>query len=234
MRRLAVFLALTFSILSLANDRVSRVRASRSEDVKALLKQAGLGSPVDEAYLRVFKEERQVELWASAAGKPMALVKSWTICAASGDLGPKRVEGDLQVPEGLYEVSEFNPTSNYHLALKVAYPNASDRVRSDRKTPGGLIYMHGKCASIGCIAIEDEPIEVVYLVALDARRKPIRIDLFPRRLDAKWLEAQHESPNAALWAELAPAYQQFERTHRPAAFSVDPRSGAYRVKSATP
>jgi murein L,D-transpeptidase YafK len=226
--RLAAILLLTLATHALA-DRVSTVRARRAADVKALVKEAGLDSPVDEAYLRVFKEERQVELWASRAGKPMVLVKTFGVCAASGELGPKRQEGDLQVPEGLYEVSEFNPTSSYHLALKVSYPNASDRVRSDQKTPGGLIYMHGKCASIGCIAIEDAQIEEVYLTVLDARRKPIRIDLFPRRLSAKWLEAQKSSPHAGLWNELWPAYANFEATHRPVAFTVDRKTGAYRV-----
>jgi murein L,D-transpeptidase YafK len=181
-------------------------------------------------YVRVFKEERQVELWASASPKaPMVLVKTWAVCAASGEVGPKRREGDLQVPEGLYEIAEFNPTSNYHLALKVSYPNASDRVRSDQQAPGGLIYMHGKCASIGCIAIEDEQIEEVYLIALEARKKPSRVDLFPRRLSLEWLATQRASPYAAFWAELWPAYEQFEATRRPAVFSVDRKTGAYVV-----
>lgn len=222
------WLLLTFvSMTAAANPRVDEVRKARAEDVKKLLAEAGLPSPVDAVYLRAFKAEKLVELWAGKKGAPMVLVKSYPICAASGALGPKRKEGDLQVPEGLYEISEFNPGSNFHLSMKVSYPNASDRVRSDARRPGGLIYLHGNCASIGCIAIEDEPIEEVYLITQDSKVRPIRIDIFPSKLTPEFLSAQGESEHAALWRELEPAFTAFESTRRPAAFSV--RNGAYVV-----
>jgi murein L,D-transpeptidase YafK len=227
-RTMVVVLAL--SSTALAADKVKEVRARRLADVKALLEKAGLSFPVDEVYLRAFKKERVVELWASKKGQPMHLVKSYPFCAASGELGPKRKEGDLQVPEGLYEVPEFNPGSAYHLSMKVSYPNASDRLRSDPKTPGGLIYLHGNCASIGCIAIEDEPIEEVYLIALEAKRRPIRFDLFPMRLTAEALAAAEGEPHLDFWKELAPAFTAFEQVHRPAGFRVNPKTGAYFVK----
>lgn len=224
--------SLLLASTTLAADRVKEVRTRRAADVKALLEKVGLPSPVDEVYLRAFKQERQLELWAGRRGKPLVLVKTYPFCAASGELGPKRREGDLQVPEGLYEVPEFNPTSNFHLSMKVSYPNASDKVRSDATRPGGLIYLHGSCASIGCIAIEDEPIEEVYLVSLDAKRRPIRFDIFPMRLTPEVLLAQADAPHAALWKELAPAFTSFEQTKRPAKFNVDRRTGAYGVSLA--
>lgn len=228
MTRVVVCCAVLCSNLLLAGDRVSEVRARRQADVKALVTRAGLTYPVAEAYLRVFKAEREVELWASGrAGQPMVLIKRWSVCAASGEAGPKRQEGDLQVPEGLYEVSEFNPWSNYHLALKVSYPNASDLVRTtDRAHPGGLIYMHGKCASIGCIAIEDEQIEEVYLITADARRRSTRIDLFPARLTDEWLEAASPE-HRDFWTELRPFFARFETNHRPVAFKVERTTGRY-------
>jgi murein L,D-transpeptidase YafK len=224
------FVLLVVLSLSAWGDRVTEARTRRAADLKALADHAGLTLPVDEVYLRVFKHERQVELWATSTRHgAMSLIKTYDICAASGELGPKRKEGDLQVPEGLYEVPEFNPTSSYHLALKVSYPNASDRVRSDPQTPGGLIYMHGKCASIGCIAIEDEPIEEVYLFALDSKRKPVRLDVFPRRLTRA--ELADPSPWRSFWLELLPALEVFEQTHRPPPFTVDRKTGAYVVKT---
>lgn len=222
--RLLVLLALA-ATPALAADKVKEVRARRAADVKALLEKAGLTSPVDEVYLRAFKRERQLELWAGKKGKPLVLVKTYPFCAASGDLGPKRKEGDLQVPEGLYEVPSFNPYSAYHLSMKVSYPNASDLVRSDPKRPGGLIYLHGSCASIGCIAIEDEPIEEVYLISLDARRRPIRFDIFPARLTEENLATLGDA-HVDFWKELAPAFRAFEQTRRPPAFSVR-KTGAY-------
>jgi murein L,D-transpeptidase YafK len=225
MRVVTLLLALVSS-LAFA-DRVSDARKRRTHDLEALVQKAGLTLPLDEVYLRVFKQERQVELWAtSKRNGPMVLVKTYEICSASGEAGPKRKEGDLQVPEGFYEVPEFNAVSNYHLALKVSYPNASDRVRSDHATPGGLIYLHGNCVSIGCIAIRDEPVEEVYLLAFDAKKKPVRLDSFPMRLKAAELE-KSDSPHAAFWKELLPGLEVFERTHRPPAFTVDRKTGAY-------
>lgn len=211
-------------------DKVKDVRARRAADVKALVEKAGLTYPVEEVYLRGFKKERVLELWAGKRGAPLVLLKMYPFCAASGELGPKRKEGDLQVPEGLYEVPEFNPFSDYHLSMKVSYPNASDRLRSDARRPGGLIYLHGNCASIGCIAIEDAPIEEVYLIAADAKRRPIRIDLFPTRLTDEALSSLEGSPHLPFWKELQPAFAKFEATKRPAAFSVSPKTGAYVLK----
>ncbi len=229
MRVFLVLLTL-LSTTALAKDKVKEVRTRRTADVKALVEKVGLSYPVDEVYLRAFKKERQLELWASKKGQPMALVKTYPFCAASGDLGPKRKEGDSQVPEGLYEVPSFNPFSSYHLSMEVSYPNASDRFRSDTKRPGGNIYLHGNCASIGCIAIEDEPIEEVYLITFDAKRRPIRFDIFPTRLDPEGLKSLNDPGLADFWAELAPAYTAFEQNHRPAAFSVSKKTGAYVLK----
>ena len=71
----------------------------------------------------------------------------------SGTMGPKRLQGDYQVPEGFYYINEFNPNSNYHLHLGLNYPNASDKILSDSLRPGGDIYIHGSCVSIGCIPL---------------------------------------------------------------------------------
>jgi len=57
---------------------------------------------------------------------PLTLVKTYPVCAASGVLGPKRHQGDEQVPEGFYHVRRFNPESTYHLSLGIDYPNESD------------------------------------------------------------------------------------------------------------
>jgi murein L,D-transpeptidase YafK len=218
-----------FTAQVLAADRVSRARVERTEELKQLVARAGLRLPLDRVYLRVFKEERELELWGADAGKPMTLVKRYPICAASGEAGPKRREGDLQVPEGFYQVSGFNPVSDFHLAMKVSYPNASDRIRSDREHPGGLIFLHGDCASVGCIAIEDGPIEELYLLSLDSRRRPIHIDIFPFRMTEERLELP--SPHQAFWNELYQGELEFQRTHRPPDIAVDGTSGAYRLRA---
>lgn len=224
-------LLLTLLPLVASAGRIEKIREARKAELAALVEKAGLTYPVDEVYVRGFKQERVLELWAGSRGKPLSLIKTYPFCAASGELGPKREEGDLQVPEGLYEVTEFNPGSNFHLSFKVGYPNASDRVRGTRGKLGGLIYVHGNCASVGCIAIEDGPIEEVYLLALDARIKPVRIDLFPFRLSEKALAAAKTDSHLEFWKELAPAWAGFEQTHRPAKFKVEAKTGAYVVSA---
>jgi murein L,D-transpeptidase YafK len=203
----------------LSADRVATARTERAADVKQLWQSAGLKAPPQEVYLRAFKKERELELWGGARGKPLTLIKTYPFCAASGKLGPKRREWDEQVPEGFYEVSQFNPTSDFHLSLKVSYPNASDKVLSDPDHPGGLIYLHGGCASIGCIAITDPAIEEVYLLTLDAAVKPIHFDIFP----------SHASDEDDFSKQLAPGLEVFEQSKRPPRVKVDPKTGAYTV-----
>jgi murein L,D-transpeptidase YafK len=122
--------------------------------------------PPQELYLRSFKYDRQLEVWVKEEGNlSFRLFKTYKVCMQSGTMGPKRMQGDYQVPEGFYYINEFNPNSNYHLALGLNYPNASDRILSDSIRPGNSIYIHGSCVSTGCIPIADFPIEELYIMA---------------------------------------------------------------------
>src|SRR5947209_864035 len=96
----------------LASDRVAAARTERAADVKQLWQSAGLKAAPAEVFLRAFKKERLLEVWGGPRGKPLTLIQTYPFCAASGELGPKRKEGDLQVPEGFYEVAQFNPWSD--------------------------------------------------------------------------------------------------------------------------
>ncbi len=122
--------------------------------------------PAKSLYLRNFKFDGKLEAWIQTEeGGPYRLFKSYNVCALSGNLGPKRFEGDYQVPEGFYYVNEFRPNSQYHLALGVNYPNASDRLLSNPTKPGGAIYVHGSCVTVGCIPITDDLIKELYVLA---------------------------------------------------------------------
>ncbi|MCY7291418.1 MAG: hypothetical protein LH615_04475, partial [Ferruginibacter sp.] len=128
---------------------------SRMEDsLKKQFEKQNLNWPPQAMYLRSFKFDRQLEIWVKSSTKePYKLFKTYKVCQQSGSMGPKRVEGDYQVPEGFYYINEFNPNSNYHLSLGLNYPNASDRILSDAIRPGSAIYIHGNCVSTGCIPI---------------------------------------------------------------------------------
>ena len=89
-------------------------------------------------FIRAFKKEKLLEVWVKEARqRKLRLVNTYDFCATSGDLGPKRKEGDLQIPEGVYTINHFNPLSNFHLSLGINYPNASDKILSDPRKPGG-------------------------------------------------------------------------------------------------
>ncbi|MDO9156087.1 MAG: hypothetical protein Q7U17_04390, partial [Sediminibacterium sp.] len=86
--------------------------------------------------------------------------------------------------EGFYYINEFNPNSDYHFSLGINYPNHSDLSFPDSKSPGGEIYIHGKCATVGCIPILNNPIEELYVLANIVRKQGqdfIPVHIFPVR-----------------------------------------------------
>jgi len=98
-------------------------------------------------------------------------IKSYPVLGASGQLGPKLKEGDMQVPEGFYGVEYLNPNSSYHLSMKIAYPNADDRARAaleGRTRLGGDIMIHGNSGSSGCLAMGDPAAEDLFILAARA------------------------------------------------------------------
>jgi murein L,D-transpeptidase YafK len=214
-----------------------------AELVAALFSAKGLAARRSDVFIRVFKEEAAVELWArSGSTDTFALVRTYEICASSGRLGPKRRQGDGQVPEGVYRVSGFNPTSAFHMSLRLNYPNASDAVLGEKGQLGGDIFIHGNCVTIGCVPIQDEFIEQLYLVCVYARdrgQKEIPVHVFPTRMDqtgmAMLRRASRDTTLQGFWSDLRQVYDAFERTHRVPTVTVG-RDGSYRVveRQATP
>ena len=203
--------------------RVAGARNATQESLRSLFQERGLTYPAREIFIRVFKHERVLELWGrSDPDAEFSLIKEYPVCALPGQLGPKRRMGDVQVPEGIYFIDEFNPNSAYHLSLRVNYPNLSDRLRREHLALGGDIYIHGGCETIGCVPIEDQNIKELYWIAVqatDAGQAIIPIHIFPARLDddrLRWLNGtfQPERDLRLFWANLAEAYRYFEQTRR--------------------
>ncbi|MEI6949373.1 energy transducer TonB [Paraflavisolibacter sp. H34] len=162
----------------------------RKEDtLRKQFEAKGLVWPAKFIYIRSFKYDGHLEIWVkNDRREAFKLFKTYRICALAGTLGPKRMAGDYQVPEGFYYINEFKPHSNYHLALGINYPNASDRLLSDSLRPGGDIYIHGSCVTVGCIPLTDDKIEEVYLLAAYAKNLGqdfIPVHIFPIRYDVK-------------------------------------------------
>ena len=205
-------------------DVNQRVRPRLMEELNK--REMEIGQPV---YLRAFKEERQLELWMrSATG--WQLWRTYPIAAASGYAGPKLREGDYQVPEGFYGITSrlVNPASSYHLALNIGYPNHYDL---QHQRTGSFIMIHGRAASIGCLAMTDPVIEEIFLLvtaALDQGQAEVPVHLFPFRMTEEKLASTAGHPWQSFWRhELSPAWRYFEAHHEPPRLSV--REGRYEL-----
>lgn len=232
--------SLAFLENQLAFDRVADARDSTEEELRILFADRGVDYPAPEIFLRAFKHERVLELWArSGADSAFTLIKEYPVCALPGQLGPKKKMGDFQVPEGFYFIDGFNPRSSYHLSLRVSYPNLSDRMRGEALSLGGDIFVHGGCETVGCIPVENHNIKEVYWLAaraVDAGQRVIPIHIFPSRMDEasmRWLERTfHPEPRLMeFWRNLAEGYQYFEKTRNVPWVTVA-QDGRYSVPAA--
>ncbi len=214
-----------------AGDRVKAARTRLGSFWTEHARTLGLHYPFKAVMIRAGKKERELELWAGDdANGALKLVKRYPVLAASGTLGPKRREGDSQVPEGFYHIALYNPLSQFHLSMKVSYPNQSDAHFADPARPGGDIYIHGNALSIGCLAMGDPAIEEIYLACLDASQRshaPVPVLILP------WLTHPEPkpwpAPTASLWQQLTRINTRFTQTHKLPSVVVS-KSGSYVLK----
>lgn len=176
---------ITFIQEQKAIQRVDVAFKLKEDTIRKQFALAKLKYPPKQVYLRSFKYDSELEVWVrNELNDSFKLFKTYKVCALSGSLGPKRMEGDFQVPEGFYYINQFNPKSMYHLSLGINYPNVSDDILSDSLKPGGDIYVHGGCVTVGCIPIKDYQIEELYLITTYAKNNGqdfIPIHIFPVR-----------------------------------------------------
>ncbi len=199
--------------------------------------------PARYMYIRSFKYDSQLEVWVkNELSEPFKLFKTYKVCALAGSLGPKRMQGDYQVPEGFYYINEFNPRSNYYLSLGLNYPNASDKILSDSLKPGSEIYIHGSCVTVGCIPITDQQIDELYILAAHAKDQGqdfIPVHIFPIRYNVekslKYLESltkdDHELKQFA--DRLEDAFDYFEKFHQVPVVMIGEK-GEYIINESSP
>ena len=213
--------------------RVARAFDNREEELKKQFAAKNLVWPAKSMYLRSFKYNSNLEVWVRQNMQDtFTHFKTYRICALAGTMGPKRMEGDYQVPEGIYYINEFNANSTYHLSLGLNYPNPSDRILSDSVRPGSEIYIHGSCVTVGCIPITDPQIEELYVLSSHARaagQEFIPVHIFPARFketrSAEYLEKVFESdPNLKPFEHnLRKAYDIFENTKKIPVVAITPK-----------
>jgi len=166
-------------------ETVSSVIEKYGENAENRLKpyfdNAGILYPPKEIKLLAIKDEKKLELWVSSKNG-FKKIKNYPVRAASGVSGPKLMEGDKQVPEGIYKIMELNPNSSYHLSMKLNYPNEFDLYHANnegRSKPGTNIFIHGKEVSIGCLAIGDRAIEELFTLVYKVGAKNTEVVIAP-------------------------------------------------------
>src|SRR5205823_13248792 len=155
----------------------------------------------------------RLAFWAGDA-KSWHFIRAYPSLAASGHAGPKLLQRDYQVPEGLYRIEYLNPASSYHLSMKVGYPIAFDRAqaaRDHRTRLGGDIFIHGKNVSIGCIALGDPAIEELFTLAEDVGPQNIKVIIAPNDLRVAGAPMREDAPLwvAQLYRTIAAALAEF-------------------------
>jgi len=212
--------------------KFQRVRTAISEKeavVKEKLNSENIKHDELEILITVFKQEKQLEIYAKNKNDlEYKKVVSYEICQSSGELGPKRMEGDGQVPEGFYFIEKFNPVSNFYLSLGINYPNESDRKFGTGRL-GGDIFIHGNCVTIGCVPMTDEIIKEIYLYALFAKnngQERIKAYFFPFRMNDESMTKYKEEYKAntsliIFWMNLKLGYDKFIKNKRELKVSVD-------------
>ncbi len=177
-----------------------------------------------------YKDDDLLEIYAkSKTESTYKKIKSYAICYRSGILGPKRKQGDGQVPEGFYHIDRFNPVSNYYLSLGINYPNLSDKKKSTASNLGGDIFIHGSCVSIGCLPMTDDMIKEIYLYAVYAKnngQSKIPVYIFPFQMTEQNLSIyrtkyKDQKDLIAFWTNLKDGYAKFFKDHKALKISVN-------------
>ncbi len=220
LRALATFFALagTLALAGCYGDEgyqiPTRAMKELSPEMFGLLDQKNM--PKDSPILvRVFKEESELEVWKQDTTGRYALLKVYPICRWSGELGPKKVQGDRQAPEGFYSITPglMNPNSNYYLAINIGFPNAYDK---SNNYSGAFLMIHGDCSSAGCYAMTDEQIGEIYSLARESflgGQKEFQIQAYPFRMTAANLARHRNNPNMPFWKMIKEGNDHFEVTH---------------------
>ena len=197
----------------------------------ALMK--GKGTSLAEPMLiRIYKKEAELEVWKRNTSGRYVRLKTFPICRWSGQLGPKRKEGDRQAPEGFYGVtaSQMNPNSKHYLSFDTGFPNAYDRAHG---STGSALMVHGTCSSAGCYAMTDTAMSEIYALVREALRggqRAVQLQAYPFRMTAENLVRHRLDPNIAFWRQLKEGSDRFEATGEELVVSVS--AGRYTFQPA--
>ncbi|MCX7728787.1 MAG: hypothetical protein N2203_04880 [Bacteroidia bacterium] len=166
-------------------------------------------------YIRVFKYESMMEIWMKNMGEvKYRLFKTMPLCATSGKLGTKKYNKDGQIPEGFYEIINFNPKDKYkYLALKINFPNPIDQKIAEEPITTN-VFIHGTCETTADIVLDKTDMEQLYILCVEMRNRKelIYIDIYPCRFSKQNNDMLLSYPKKDIkfWDNIKDAYFYFE------------------------
>jgi murein L,D-transpeptidase YafK len=129
----------------------------------------------------VHKAARSLELY-----RGNELLKAYQVSLGRHPAGSKMQQGDGRTPEGDYRLDYRNPTSSFHKALHISYPERADiaSAQSRNVDPGGLVMVHGMRNGFGwigrlhraidwtdgCVAVTNNEIDEIWGVVADGTK----------------------------------------------------------------
>jgi murein L,D-transpeptidase YafK len=221
-RRLSLLsAALAAALATPALGQNEKATAPIPESTLALMvaKNTDAAAPI---VIRSYKKEAELEVWKRAKNGRYVLLKSFPICRWSGQLGPKRSQGDRQTPEGFYSIArrQMNPNSHYYLSFDTGFPNAYDKAHG---ASGAYLMVHGTCSSAGCYAMTDKQIGEIYAIAREALaggQQAFQFQAYPFRMSAQNMAKYRSDRNIDFWRQLKEGSDRFEATGEEPVVSV--------------
>ena len=179
-------------------EKAMLYRRDSDKFFRPILKREGLSYQIQNLVLLVLKREKEIQLYTHQ-GSHWHYIVSIRIRALSGHAGPKLKQGDMQVPEGIYRIMDFNPHSHFHLSMGINYPNQFDveRARAEgRDNLGDDIYIHGNAVSAGCVAIGNAGINVLFPLAVElgVKRQVVIIAPYDFRVHSPGAQVSSANP----------------------------------------
>lgn len=185
---LALIFVVTLCLMKLFQRPVQIDLANAERRMRHLCQKMVLPFPPPNRKVIVLKSQRKLLL---LSGK--RVLKEYKVALSYNPIGDKEREGDGKVPEGEFFVCDKHPSRNFHLFIGISYPSIDDAerglrqglidrhqynaivkaIRSKKRPPwntslGGEIGLHGGGThsdwTIGCIALENNDIEELYVV----------------------------------------------------------------------
>ncbi len=170
-----------------------RIEALAGHHFRRWTEHAGLTYPPDEVEMRVYKVDRELEIWGrNNSNEPVSewrSIATLPICAVDDEPGTKLRQGDGKTPEGTYRSRALYPSRHFWMWMKLDpllidlpgipghgsafrlcldYPTRKDRARTRAagfSDPGGGICLHGNCVTAGCVSFSNRNFLAVFAFA---------------------------------------------------------------------